>query len=1221
MNIIMLPKSNGMRLSIIAHRFYSLVLNLFVLIFLLNPMQIYGGETIVINNQMPATPVVVTATQSVRLTAGFKASGSASTFRAYISNFSSAVPVIDLASGTSSSVTDNGAANNYVKTYTAVVPGSTPAYLLSVQYFDGLGRELSNVAVGMSSNNSDLQGANFVYANGMKSKEYLPFQTSQGFGKICSNVPQMSANSNGDQSPYTEFIYEDNSLDRIKNVIGPGDSWHSNNKSKSILYGLSDNSILGFKVNTTGQLVKTSNFATGALSYSTSKDEDNNQTVEYKDALDRLVLRRQISESGNHDTYYVYDQIGRLCYVLPPMLTDELLSIGTSDVVVSTLKAASIDKYAYLYTYDDFSRCTAKKIPGVDWVYYVYDKAGRLILTQDGIQRTYKYSPVSFTPNAPKKLWTYFKYDELGREVLKGVLVDNSTVDQIRNKYKNIVVSESYTGSGICGYSNATEPIISRMSVFSVKYYDERKRIIDQSGALSSYLQFSPHIDFGSDYGNDKGLLVGTMVDEFHPNDRSISAGFEVYTAYYYDKKGNMVQTSSNNIVGGYDVDKVAYNFLNLPIRKKHIHTVGSNTVTEAYEYIYDNRYKLSQTKYSFNGEKPILLSSNVYDALGRVGEKRLHDNLYPINYSYNVRGWLQNITSSQFVENLHYNDNANNNSPTFNGNISSIDYGAGAGDVYNFGYDKLSRIVRADYLPSDKYSEQYAYDKNGNITTLMRHGLYFLTNSASYQVDDIDNLNITRDGNRIKKVSDNTEALYTSTLNGSTVSINDFKKSGGAGIDNEYLYDLNLPNNIQFMNGCSSTYRYDANGNKRSAAFKTSISQLNIPLGDSITTCPADQLDYYKTIDTKYVGNYIYENGDLKKVLTPEGYMSKVQINGTTIWQPNYFVKDHLGSNRLLLAYTDGAISTIQTTNYYPSGLEMENGYTQDYSDRGGASKNTYLYNGKEMDRMHGLNMYDYGARWYDPALATWTTVDPLAEKYYSISPYVYCSGNPVNRIDPDGRADFWLNRKVVGNDGVNDQKIYAIKTTEKDFNGVAGAGLSRKDQKATVDFIKSNSGNAEAFKNNGVAYTNSIGIESSSETRQAMVDVVTKDNGNGGTSAANNREYGGSIENGKVVAATPGAVANPKTDATANILLPSGVSTFHDHPSGTVVDAPPAGSYGGTTTTYSFTQSPSPMDINAAGTNTHYVFGRSDGNVYIYTSGGVQAVIPMKQFVTPKK
>lgn len=199
--------------------------------------------------------------------------------------------------------------------------------------------------------------------------------------------------------------------------------------------------------------------------------------------------------------------------------------------------------------------------------------------------------------------------------------------------------------------------------------------------------------------------------------------------------------------------------------------------------------------------------------------------------------------------------------------------------------------------------------------------------------------------------------------------------------------------------------------------------------------------------------------------------------------------------------------------------------------------------------------------------------------------------------------------------------KKNMLLKITEKDYNGVVGAGLSRKDQRATVDFIKANSGNTEAFQNNGVAYTNSIEIESLADNRQAMVNEVTRDNGHGGTSAANNREYGGFIENGKVVTVTPGVVANPKTDAAANILLPSGGSTFHGHPSGSVIDAPSAGSYGGATTTFSFTQSPSPMDINAAGTNIHYVFGRSAGVVYVYTAKGIQAEIPMKQFVTPKK
>ena len=53
----------------------------------------------------------------------------------------------------------------------------------------------------------------------------------------------------------------------------------------------------------------------------------------------------------------------------------------------------------------------------------------------------------------------------------------------------------------------------------------------------------------------------------------------------------------------------------------------------------------------------------------------------------------------------------------------------------------------------------------------------------------------------------------------------------------------------------------------------------------------------------------------------------------------------------------------------------------------------------------MHGLNTYDYGARQMDPVICQWTTVDPLAEKYYNVSPYAYCADNLVNAVDPDGK------------------------------------------------------------------------------------------------------------------------------------------------------------------------------------------------------------------------
>jgi len=146
----------------------------------------------------------------------------------------------------------------------------------------------------------------------------------------------------------------------------------------------------------------------------------------------------------------------------------------------------------------------------------------------------------------------------------------------------------------------------------------------------------------------------------------------------------------------------------------------------------------------------------------------------------------------------------------------------------------------------------------------------------------------------------------------------------------------------------------------------------------------------------TDYAGSFVYENNFLQYILTDEGRIVYDRFNDT--YQYQYFLKDHLGNTRILF---DENGTVLQDNSYYPFGMAIEalchsENFTPD---------NKYLYNGKELQDDFGLEWYDYGARFYDPQIGRWHSVDLLAEKYTHVSPYTYCADNPISFIDPNGK------------------------------------------------------------------------------------------------------------------------------------------------------------------------------------------------------------------------
>ena len=123
---------------------------------------------------------------------------------------------------------------------------------------------------------------------------------------------------------------------------------------------------------------------------------------------------------------------------------------------------------------------------------------------------------------------------------------------------------------------------------------------------------------------------------------------------------------------------------------------------------------------------------------------------------------------------------------------------------------------------------------------------------------------------------------------------------------------------------------------------------------------------------------------------------------------------RDHLGNIRQVREANGGSDGrVIHTLDYYPFGAQLCDGTTD-------SNVQNHKYNGKEFDGMHGLNTYDYGARQYNPVTARWDRMDPLCEKYYSISPYAYCMNNPVRFVDPNGMWSWpWERKSLISYSG----------------------------------------------------------------------------------------------------------------------------------------------------------------------------------------------------------
>jgi len=154
-----------------------------------------------------------------------------------------------------------------------------------------------------------------------------------------------------------------------------------------------------------------------------------------------------------------------------------------------------------------------------------------------------------------------------------------------------------------------------------------------------------------------------------------------------------------------------------------------------------------------------------------------------------------------------------------------------------------------------------------------------------------------------------------------------------------------------------------------------------------------------------------------------------------------NHYNCDHLGNTRITFTDSANVARSLTENHYYPFGMSFA-GIPQKQTG------NLYLYNGKELQPDFGLNLYDYGARFYDGAVGRWWSVDPLAEKSRRWSPFNYCMNNPTRFIDPDGREagdppDHWIPEPIKQATNYVSSAITDVTNTLIDF-GTAVANFA---------------------------------------------------------------------------------------------------------------------------------------------------------------------------------
>lgn len=839
---------------------------------------------------------------------------------------------------------------NFTRTWTPQVPltsAATPSdpgvYAMSTTYFNGFGQALqSNIKLA-----KDIVT---VYDNRslLNKPSYLPYVANTGsIGFQLSPFQDQKAWYTAQYGNEGDNAYSRTEVKATGNVhsttaYAAGAAFTGNNrgvKSSGDINTLADGVLQLSIVN--GVPVKQGFYANGELTSTKTEGQHNARSIAYTDRSGQVICKRvEVGEGSSKilHTYYVYDELGRIAWIITPKAFEALEDISWSGSTVPDI----LDGLCYGYVYDRFGQVIERNIPGKDRKELtVYDSKHRPVLQQTPLLNT-------------RGQWAFQVYDNRSRVALSGLL--SSSDDRL--SWQGIadgtnvpaIIETGGLIDLILHECNGAQPeAMTGCEILQHNYYDSyafdpllplNGRSFYTGGA-NDFLPMATCVQ-PVPYGFVQGQLTATRTRV--TGSGNPFTGSWTSTVYFYDQKGRVIQTQTQYPWNdqAWDIATTQYTFTGNIARNILYHQAlpGSQKtgitkmmVTRSYEA--GQLGRLTNTALLLDN-KLSNLATYAYDELGRLKEKSI-GGIEKQKYTYNIRGQLTGI-NPEYVENRTYADatfgcrlsyDYGFTNSRYDGSIAGIAW-RGAGSkanirAYGYDYDAGGRLIRADFSKKhdglmqagqpewDNSEEDFSvseisYDANGNMQTMNQEGMAQLSNGI--QKVNMDRLSYyyAQHSNKLTTTEDALDPAINAAY-----GLNDFvnRNQGQSSIDYEYDADGNLT--------------MDRNKDIREIIYNHQDLPETIISGSATITNVYDATGtlLQKTISIpgqpgnkiyRYVGPFVYENGQLSYVLHEEGRSRWIQ--DSLGWRNDYFIKDHLGNVRTVITKDQVGIRNYVATH-----------------------------------------------------------------------------------------------------------------------------------------------------------------------------------------------------------------------------------------------------------------------------------------------------------------